>query len=197
MDQIEVSYRHGYDFGVGVRSASGSPMGLSIAGTPTTIAEASGGSGGFQMLRVQTTEELESHLGISVDASGGVGLFSASDRFSYAKDCKVQSSSISVLLYCTKQFGFMQIKNPSLGPEAGQLVSDGKVDLFDERFGDCFVRGISTGGQFYGLVRIDAQSKESRQNIENSLAGSYGPFSADVQVKLSEAMKSTRSSAEV
>jgi hypothetical protein len=197
MDQIEVTYRKGYDFGMGVKAASGSPVGLGVVGSPTPVQGASGGSGGFQMTKVQTTEELESHLGISADASGGVGLFSASDRFSFARDCKVQSSSITLLLLCTRAFGFVQIDDPALSQGAGQLVGNGKIDLFSDRYGDCFVRGISSGGQFFGVIRIDAQSSETRQNIENSLSGSYGPFSADVAVKLSEAMKSSRSSAEV
>jgi len=197
MDQKEVAYRKGYEFGVGVRSASGSPMGQGVVGDATPIREASGGSGSFQMTQIQTTEELESHLGISVEASGGVGLFSASERFSFARDCKVQTTSITLLLVCTREFGFIQIDNPALGKSASDLVAAGKVPLFQDKYGDCFVRGITSGGQFFGVIRIDVQSQESRESIQNSLSGSYGPFSADVQVQVSQAMKSSRSSAEV
>jgi hypothetical protein len=197
MDQVEVTYRKGYQFGMGVKSASGSPMAEGVVGTPTPVQGAPGASGRFQMSKVQTTEEMESHLGISADVSGSVGLFSASDRFSFAKDCKVQASSITLLLLCTREFGFVQIDTPALSNDAAALVASGNLALFQDRYGDCFVRGLTSGGQFYGVIRIDAQSAETRQKIENSLSGSYGPFSADVAVQLSEAMKSSRSSAEV
>jgi hypothetical protein len=197
MDNVIVPYQEGHAFGMGIKSATGGRMQLGVVGAVTQIGGASGGSGSFQMTRIQTTEELESHLGISADASGGVGLFSASDRFNFVKDCKVQTTSITLLLHCTRQFGFQQIDEPALSQSAAALVSQGRVDLFSDRFGDCFVVGLRTGGQFFGVIRIDTKGNDSRQTVENSLSGSYGPFSADVQVKVSEAMKSTQSNAEV
>lgn len=197
MENALVAYKEGHDFGMGIKSSTGGRMQLGATGAVTQIAGGSGGSGSFQMTRIQTTSELESHLGISADASGGVGLFSASDRFNFAKDCKVQTTSITLLLHCTRQFGFRQIAEPSLTQSAAALVSEGRADLFADRFGDCFVVGLETGGQFFGVIRIDTKNDESRQSIENSLSGSYGPFSADVAVKVSDAMKSTQSHAEV
>jgi hypothetical protein len=197
MDNVVVPYQEGHAFGMGIKSATGGRMQLGVVGAVTQIAGASGGSGSFQMTRIQSTSELEDHLGISADASGGVGLFSASDRFNFVKDCKVQTTSITLLLHCTRQFGFKQIDEPGLSPSAADLVSQGRVDLFGDRFGDCFVVGLRTGGQFFGALRIDTKSDESRQTVENSLSGSYGPFSADVQFRVSEAMKSTQSQAAV
>lgn len=197
MDNVEVPYQIGHAFGMGVKSATGGRRGLGVVGAVSQIAGASGGSGGFEMTRIQTTSDLEDHVGISADASGGVGLFSASDRFNFVKDCKIQTTSIAILLHCTRQFGFQQIDDPALSPSAAQLVSQGQVDLFGDRFGDCFVVGLKTGGQFFGVIRIDTRNDESRQTVENSLSGSYGTFSADVQVKVSDAMKSTQSQAYV
>jgi hypothetical protein len=197
MDNVEVPYQDGHAFGIGVKSATGGRRGLGVVGTVSQIPGASGGSGGFLMTRIQTTSDMEDELGISADASGGVGLFSASERFNFAKSSKIQQTSIAILLHCTRQFGFQQINDPSLSPSAAELVAQGQLDLFADRFGDCFVVGLRTGGQFFGIIRVDTKNEESRQTVENSLSGSYGPFSADVQVKVSDAMKATQSQAYV
>jgi len=197
MENVEVPYQDGHAFGIGVKSATGGRRGLGVVGGVSQIPGASGGSGGFQWTSVQTTSDMEDQLGISADASGGVGLFSASDRFNFVKNSKIQQTSIAILLHCTRQFGFQQIDDPALSASAAQLVSQGQLDLFADRFGDCFVVGLRTGGQFFGILRIDTKNEESRQTVENSLSGSYGPFSADVQVKVSDAMKSTQSQAYV
>jgi len=195
MEQVQSTYKEGYNYGIGVSSATGSPMGLGVTGAPTMVRDAPGGGGSFQFTRIMNSQDLETHLGISADASGGIGLFSASDRFSFAKDCKVQSSSIALLLYCTGEFGFEQIDDPTLSPGAAALVASGQQAQFQEKYGDCFVRGIATGGQFFGVVRIDISSESARTNVENSLSGSYGTFSGDVTVKLTDAMTKTNSSA--
>ena len=196
MDNAFVPYQFGYDYGIGVKSSTGGRMQLGAKGAPTQVQGASGGSGGFQMIQITQTSELEDHLGISADASGGVGLFSASDRFNFSRDCKIQTNSISLLLTCTVQNGFSQIDQPVLDPAAAQLVANGQADLFAQRYGDCFVAGIESGGQFFGVVRIDVKSESDHQTIENSLSGSYGPFSADVNVKVQSALQTTQSSAE-
>lgn len=197
MDNAFVPYRWGYDYGVGVNSASGDRMQQGVEGTPAPVANASGGSGTFQIASIASTSELEDHLGISADASGGVGLFSASDRFSFAKDCKIQTSSISLLFWCTQQNGFTQIDRPQLDADAAALVAQGNAILFNQRYGDCFVAGLETGGQFWGVMRIDVKTQSDQQTIQNSLSGSYGPFSADVQVKLDTALTQTQSTAHV
>ena len=196
MENAFVPYQFGYDYGIGVKGSTGGRMQLGAKGTPSQVQGASGGSGGFQMIQITQTSELEDHLGISADASGGVGLFSASDRFNFSRDCKIQTNSISLLLTCTVQNGFSQIDQPVLDDAAAQLVASGQSDLFAQRYGDCFVAGIESGGQFFGVVRIDVKSESDHQTIENSLSGAYGPFSADVNVKVQSALQQTQSTAE-
>jgi hypothetical protein len=181
-----VPYREGFNYGMGVRSATAGPLAPGAAGSITSVTGAPGGSGGFHLSRVQSTEEVESQLGISADASGGVGLFSASARFDFAKNCKVQSTSLTLVVSATSQKGFQQIDTPALTADAGNLVSQGKLDMFAERYGDVFVRGMHVGGQFFGVFRIDTKSEASRQRVDSSLAGSYGPFSGDAHFNLTE-----------
>ncbi len=183
MQQTEVPYRIGFDYGIGVEVAHADPRARGVIGEVTAVEGASGGGGSFKLQRVESTEELETHLGISAEASGGVGLFSASARFDFARDCKVRTTSLVLLITATEQFGFEQIDDPRLSPEAGELVDD--PALFSERYGDSFVRGIEKGGQFFGVLRIDTRSEESRESVDAELQGSYGAFSADVSSNLS------------
>jgi hypothetical protein len=189
-----VPYQPGLDFGVGVDSATGGRRQYGAIGTPQKMqAGITGGDGSFSLLRIEDTHDLETHLGISAEASGGVGLFSASARFSFARDTKVQSSSIMILMTCTKSFGFTQILRPDLDPSAAQLVANGQAEPFTERYGDCFVAGIESGGQFFGMIRIDVASETDNTKISGALSGSYGTFSAKVSTDLNEAVKNTHS----
>ncbi len=192
MDNVDVPYQNGYDCGIGVNSASGKSRQKGVTGDVSPVETGSGGSGNFYLFKIEKTGELEEHLGISAEASAGVGLFSASARFNYAKNSKVQSKSIFLLLVGAKTMGFQQIDKPVLDAEAAALVENGKSDLFFQRYGDCFVRGIQSGGQFFGLIKIDVTSKEDREKIDTSLGGSYGLFSAKVQTNMESALKETK-----
>lgn len=186
MDQTEVSYRAGFDYGMGVRSASGAPLAPGVVGAATQVKDASGGDGTWQLSRINSNEDLERSLGISADASGGVGLFSASAKFNFSSNMKVQSSSLILIVKKTMTKGFEQIYAPALSPDAAALVAAGKLDQFLERYGDTFVRGIYAGGEFFGVFRIDTRSEQSRQSVEASMHGAYGAFSANVGFNLTD-----------
>jgi hypothetical protein len=194
MQNQTIPYQDGLDFGVGVDLATGGRRQYGATGTPQKMqAGLTGGDGTYMYVRIDDTHDLETHLGISAEASGGAGLFSASARFSFAKDVKVQSNSTTILLKCTKSFGFKQILKPDLDPSAAPLVANGQADLFTQRYGDYFVAGIESGGQFFGVIKIDVASETDNTKISAALSGSYGMFSAKVSTDLSEAVKDTHS----
>lgn len=189
LKQERVLIQDGYDIGIGVASATGSPMALGAIGAVTPPQVGTGGSGSFVFRRIDSNDELETELGISADASAGVGLFSGSASFDFSKQCKIQSSSLTVLVAARESFAFQQMDSPELSEAAGKLV--GKPAQFKEQFGDYFVRGISTGGRFIGVVRIDTKSQQSKTDVDLALSGSYGlTVSADLKVKLRETLKS-------
>ncbi len=194
MKNLTMPYQEGLDFGLGVDSATGNRRQQGADGTPEKVlAGISGGDGSFSLVRIEDTHELETHLGISAEASGGAGPFSASARFDFAKDSKVQSNSTTLLMMCTKSFGFTQIRKPTLDAEAAKLVATGNAELFAERYGDYFVAGIESGGQFFGIIKIEYASESDKTNISAKVAGSYGLFSAQVSMNLSSAIKDTHS----
>lgn len=138
---IEVPFRDDYNVGVGADLASGSPMGFVVDGTAEGVQSAGGATVNFTVRRIHTTEELHRSLGIDAEASFGSGLFGAggfSARFSFSKDCAVQTSSLFLLLNCRVGLEHLSIKAPRLTPSAAQLID--KPQIFAERFGNMFVR---------------------------------------------------------
>ena len=193
--QVMVPYVRGYDYGIGVLFASGSPMGMAVTGTPASVPGGGGGIGDFNFQQIQNSQDLEEQLGISADAGAAIGLFSASDQFDYVRKCQLQTYSLALLIWCKKSFGYKQFNEPAINDTAFPTV--GNPTLFFQRYGDCFVRGISTGGRFFGLIRIDCKNQETRTSIENALSGSYGPFGADVRNKLQDAINTAFATTDV
>jgi PASTA domain len=197
LKQEEVLIRDGYDIGIGVASATGSPMALGAVGAVTPPQVGTGGSGAFTFRRLDSTSDLETELGIGADVSAGVGLFSGSASFDFSKQCKIQSSSLAVLVSARETFAFQQMDSPELAPAASKLVAAGKQDQFAGQFGEYFCRGIGSGGRFTGVVRIDTKSQQSKTDVDLALSGSYGlTVSADVRVHISETLKSANARVE-
>jgi hypothetical protein len=195
--QQEIPFRHGYDIGIGVDMATGSPMAKGAQGEVTPPQIGSGGSEDFTFRRIETTNDLESELGVSADVSAGIGLFSASASFDFTKRCKVQTSSLTILISCRKTFSFQQMDIPALTGPASDRVANNQVEQFAEQFGNYFVRGIGTGGRFFGVVRIDTKNVQSKMDLDAAFSGSYGlTLDADAKVHISEAVASANAKAE-
>jgi hypothetical protein len=195
MRQETVPMRDGYDIGIGVSMASGSPMALGATGQVTPPQVGGGETGSFTFRRIDTTQDLESELGVGADVSAGIGLFSGSASLDFSKRCRVQSSSLTVMVANSRTFAFEQMDSPVLSEAAAKLVERGKP--LEEQFGEYFVRGIGTGGRFFGVVRIDTKSVQSKMSLNAALEGSYGvTVSAEVRISVSEAMRNAEARAE-
>lgn len=197
LKQEAVVFREGYDIGIGVAMATGSPVALGATGPITAPSVGTGGSGSFVFRRINSTEELETELGIGADVSTGIGLFSASASLDFSKKCKIQSSSLTVLVSAEERFAFQQMDSPALTEPAAALVKNGDTKQFSDQFGDYFVRGIRTGGRFFGVVRIDTRSEESKADLNAALSASYGlTVDGDVKLRLSDAIRKSDAKAE-
>jgi hypothetical protein len=185
--QVKVPYLENYDFGVGVDLATGSPMGMAVDGDVSGVRDGIGATVFYAISRIHTTSELETALGISVEASGGCGCFSASGRFDFAKRSKIQSSSLFMAITANVTLANLSIDRPVLSPEAAKVVN--RNDVFTSRFGDMFVRGIERGGLFVGVIQINTANSEESESISMELAGSYGLFSASAKMKLESIQK--------
>ncbi|MEU0254153.1 hypothetical protein ABZ299_16955 [Streptomyces sp. NPDC006184] len=174
----EVPFVHGMDFRVGVDTASGAARNAAATGAPSTVPGAGGSTISFFMEQVDTVEDLMTSLGISAKASGGIGLFSASARFNFAQSCKVHSSSVFLIVSVQVTEAFQSIAQPGIDPGAADLLANAKMDRFREEFGDMFVRGILSGGQFFGVVEVLTRDQSDARTISAGLSASYAAFGA-------------------
>lgn len=194
---ITVPYRSDYNIGVGADLASGSPMGFVVDGPAVGVQDAHGATVNFTIRRIFTTEELHQALGIDAEASYGSGLFGAgvSARFSFSKDCAVQTTSLFLLISCQVALEHLSITAPKVTATAASLFDNTVV--FAQRYGNMFVRGIDRGGLFVGVFRLDVHTEQDQQDISAALEGSYGLFSASVAAKFNEVRSKYRSDAVV
>lgn len=189
--QVEVPYKKNYDIGIGVDLMTGSPMGKVVEGEVSGVTAAGGAVTSFDILRLNTTEDLERALGLSVEASGGCGCFSASGRMDYVKKSKVQTSSLFMAITAYITLENLSIDDPSMTPQAVDV--SGRADAFDTRYGNMFVRGIGRGGLFVAVLQINTQSSEESESISAQLGGSYGLFSAKAKSTFEEIQKKYQS----
>lgn len=193
IQQIQVPYREGYDIGIGADLLSGGPLAKAAMGEVTGVEAAGGATVNFTVARIHTTSDLEEALGIDVDASYGSAAFGAgvSDRFTFAHNSKVQSSSLFMSVTVTVELQFLQLDTPSLTPDAASLVD--RPDQFEPRYGNVFVRGLQRGGIFVGVLRVDTRSSEETESLSNDLQGSYGLFSAEAKTTFDSKLKKYQS----
>src|SRR5262245_52795147 len=175
MQSIDIPYRRGMDYGVGVNVLTGEMCGRGVVPGPITAPSgADGQTVNYNLTIVNTLEELYSSIGVSVEASGHYGLFSADGKFAFANETKFNSQSTFVVARCVVGNPFTQCLDATLEEPAAELIRQGHNDVFQERFGSGFVRGMQTGGEFYVVMSISSSNREEQQNIAASLQAEYG-----------------------
>ena len=181
-----IPWSQGMNYGLGVNLLNGDIAGKAVdPGAVTPPTQAAGQTTSYNLTLINSFEELYSSLGISVDAGGQYGLFSASGKFNYAKESNFNSQSTFLLARCVVENAFTQDEDPQIRPEASALFQQGKADLFQQRYGDGFVRGMLTGGEFFAVISITSTSKEEQESIAASLQAQYGELFASIEVDTS------------
>lgn len=186
--QVTVPYRDNYDYGIGVDLTSSSPMGKVVDGAVSGVEGAGGATASYDVTCIHTTSELETKLGIDAEASYGCSAFAGvSARFNYAKQSKIQSSSLFMTVIASVVLEVLSIDDPTLTPAAAEIVN--RADVFSTRYGNMFVRGIGRGGMFIGVIQINTSSSQESESISVELEGSYGLFSAEAKTKFENLRK--------
>jgi hypothetical protein len=157
------------------------------------VAQAGGATVDIRIQRIETTSDLEKVLGVDAEASYGCGAFGAgvSARFSFAKNSKIQTSSLFMTVTAKVELAFLSIDDPALSSAAVEIFD--RPDVFAEHYGSMFVRGIGRGGLFVGVLRIDTSSSKESEDISAALEGTYGLFSAKATTKFQEVQETHKS----
>jgi hypothetical protein len=181
-----VSFVKGMNYGDGFDTLSLQPRGTAITffGSPSPISDAGGQAITFSLQRVSNLEDFQQALDIKVDVSVSYGLFSASATLEFAKSVQFHSFSDYIVAKVSVENPLRQIQDPDIKvkPSAATLITSGHPSEFRNAFGDFFVKGIQTGGAYYGVLEFTGQSQMEQKTIKSKLdAGAFGLFSAHAQ----------------
>jgi len=136
----------------------------------------------FRLERIQSLEELQESLGLSIEGSASFGLFGGSEKFKLQEESRFNRFSLFVKVQVRVVNAERRMKNPQLLPEARDLLANGNATGFRERFGDVFVRGLRTGGEFFAVLEIQTSNDQEVQAITNEAEAS-GAFGIGFDVK--------------
>ena len=147
------------------RSAPGSLRKCLLTGPSSTFSQ------------VDRLEDVFSALGIDVGVSGYYGFFSGDAKFDYTKQMKMSQQSSHILAQVTVENSPARCTNPTFTKDAQALLNTGDMVGFRNRFGDGYVRGMQTGGEYFALYSIFNEQLEDQESARASLHARFDAIS--------------------
>lgn len=189
----------GLDLGKGFNKLSGDvKISPAVRGKTSASPGAGGQKGGYSFTIVKGSEEFNQVLEVGASLSAGVGAFRASAKAKFAESCQVSSMSTVCVLSFHAINAFETFHGEvELAPDAEELLRLGDKKRFRDRFGDSFVSGRFTGGEFFGTIRIETESTERDEEIAVAINASFGPFKASGKVDKTTSEKLSREKIEI
>jgi hypothetical protein len=185
--------RSGIDIGKGFNTLTGEARGVAVGGE-ITEATTPGQTVKSDSRIVESQEQMNEALDVSVAVSGHYGLFSAEGRFGLSQQSSYTSQSTYVVARCTVENAFRSFARPVLLPEAGERLRGGGPDAFKEGYGDSFVQGLRGGGELYAVFQLTSSSSTEQKAIAASVSASVQGLFAGGSLDVSVAsMKNTSS----
>src|SRR5690242_8689881 len=161
------------EIGMGFNSQSGRAVGTALEGFQLQEPTASGQEVVASISIVTTHEELMEQLGMSFAAQGRYGFFTASAKASFAESSNFNSTSTFIVARCVVQNPMTRGRGFTLTHDAAGLLDPANIERFKTAFGDSFVRGLQTGGEFYAVTRITSTSVATQSKLSASLHAAY------------------------
>jgi hypothetical protein len=155
--------------GMGFNSESGLAIGTALENFTVEVdPNAPGQEVDASITIVNTHEELMDSLGMSFEAHGRYGLFSGSIKARFSERSNYNSTSTFLVARCVVENPFTRGANFEVKPAAHALLDALRFEEFKTAFGDSFVRGLQTGGEFYSVIRITSVSTSTQTELAAS-----------------------------
>jgi hypothetical protein len=183
-----ISYDTNFHYGVGIDSPSEQPRGTAVdKTTPRTLEGASGSVVVFSTHFCEDQRSFEESLGVSAAMSVSYGFVAGgSAKVDFAQSHTMTSHSLCVIVKVLVSNPVMFMEGVLLEQHAADLAKH-DPEKFKARYGDMFVNGILTGGEFFGVVMMQTTSETSKSAISAELRA-HGGFEL-VGAELSTDMK--------
>ncbi|MFI6600264.1 hypothetical protein ACIBHX_28805 [Nonomuraea sp. NPDC050536] len=181
------------EIGMGFNSDSGLAVGTALEGfTVSSDPVATGQTVTSTITIVSTHEELQETLGMSFEAQGRYGFFSASAKTTFSESSNYNSTSTFLVARVVVENALRRGRGFKVTGDAKALLDALRFDEFKRAFGDSFVRGLQTGGEFYAVIRITSVSVSHQTSLAATLQAEANGLVASGSFKASfeEANKS-------
>jgi hypothetical protein len=181
------------DYGFGIDDANGNIRGTAVEspGPPAEVPGTGGQTIQFRLEKVDRIEDLHEATGLSLNGSAAYTVFGGSDKFDFVTSSNFHSYSLFLLVRITvvntsKHLLNETLKNP--GPDLLRQGTDEANNRFRAEFGDLYIKGIETGGEYFAIVEIETKSDDEKKDISNKLeaGGFFGVGGADFAMTFSE-----------
>lgn len=169
-DQIRRVTFNDEEIGMGFNTKTGFAVGTALHSFEVSVnPHASGAEVLASISIVNTHEELMEMLGLSFEAQGRYAFFSGGAKTGFAEASSYNSRSTFIVARCIVSNPLTRGRNFQLSATALGLINDHEIDQFYNAFGDSFVRGLQTGGEFFAVIRITSVSRETQENLAATL----------------------------
>ncbi|HDR7799649.1 TPA: hypothetical protein QCY03_003447 [Bacillus tropicus] len=185
--------------GMGFNSETCLAIGTALEGfTVSSDPDAPGQEVDSEITIISTHEELLKSLGMSFEAQGRYSFFSASAKVKFSETSSFNSTSTFLVARCVVKNPLKRMGDSFRVKQAAQSLLDShRFDDFKRAFGDSFVRGLQTGGEFYAVIRITSISTSKQIELGGTLHGEMNGLLASgsfkTQYTQANASASTRS----
>jgi hypothetical protein len=166
-----------------------------VRGTVTPIEFGQGQNVTSEITRIDDVSSFHKALGVEVTADGSYMGFSANAKVSYADDHNINSHSTYLLIHVEVKNSFVSMDDPVLSDDAIELLRNSQQDRFRERFGDVFITGVGTGGEYFAVYEILGTDESEKESVAVQVNASFNGLlaSADLGVNVKNMTESSKS----
>jgi hypothetical protein len=191
ISQVRLLHYNGEDIGRGFNSDTGLAVGVALDFDSPSIVQSQESSSSCEI--VTSHEELMDSLHLSAQAEGHYLFASASVKTDFSKTTKYNTVSTFVVARTLINNNVISRgHNFRITPTAKALLDSHQDASFHTAFGDSFVRGLVTGGEFYAVMRITSVETSRQESLAVSLKATIdtptagGSFSGDLKTAQDE-----------
>ena len=186
-------YAPGMDYGVGLSSLTGTTRGTAVtwSGDPQDVTGAQGQQVSYSIQRIESLSDLQTASESKSTLTPHTECSSA--KVDFANKSAFHDYSIFLLVQVQVTNSFRRILSPALTPQAQQLISQGKFTQFFNDYGDTFISGMSTGGEYIVVLEVHTYSQSDEQDLTaqlNASGGVLGAFSGSLSAQFSTSVNS-------
>lgn len=177
-------FQTGMDLGVGVDETSSAPVlgarehclkPFSVAKFHEPIVES------FRIAIAKDRSQLREIVALGAAIGLPIGPFSLTIEAAYYSETEADDNSVFVVFQGQVRVSEFAIDQPRFTDDSTiRSFYQQDYSRFREICGDGFIRSISTGSRYYGIVEVKARSRYERMRIYGALSGSYIPFGVTI-----------------